>query len=433
MRPIGLVLTLLCAACAAGAAGAAGDGGSERVGSAAPTPRDRAAHDPRTVDAVDGGQAARVREEPALVWQGASLTLEPDGRTPPWALILPRGARAFAVRSWIDDPVLSRNTCFQLDEVIVQGDQIWVNRATTDDYGDYCLGCRERVAVGAGYGLHVLPSGADAQLELDAVELRVALRDCTTLTPLSALASGADHLMLEYAAWVPPPADLTLQLPVAIVIATAHGFAADEALLPDALASLSDTWSAAGVEIVYAAQIAIEAPSSPIGYAANDRSRLRDLALAAQRALDAGGVSRAWPVIVLTGCLQRSDVISGERTEPLALTEHIPGGFGPRAEPGAILIAAERCEGLVPGPRYLDAQTLGAVLAHELGHYLGLYHVSEADGRQDTLVDTPPDRRNLMQRLPSAEALGLSSSQVDIARRHPVFVIRGHSVGLPPP
>jgi len=127
-------------------------------------------------------------------------------------------------------------------------------------------------------------------------------------------------------------------------------------------------------------------------------------------------------VIVLTSCLQRRDSISGERTEPLALTPHIPGGFGRRDEPDQILIAAERCEGLVPGPRFLDPDTLGAVLAHELGHYLCLYHVSEVDGRQDTLTDTSPDAANLMQKSPSADALVISASQGRIARRHPVFI-----------
>ena len=60
------------------------------------------------------------------------------------------------------------------------------------------------------------------------------------------------------------------------------------------------------------------------------------------------------------------------------------------------------------------------VLAHELGHYLGLYHSVERDGRVDTLDDT--GEANLMNALPTlAAARGLSTSQVEIARRHPAL------------
>jgi hypothetical protein len=62
-------------------------------------------------------------------------------------------------------------------------------------------------------------------------------------------------------------------------------------------------------------------------------------------------------------------------------------------------------------------------MAHELGHYLGLYHVQESDGRQDTLSDTSPEHSNLMQAMPSPDAITLSQAQVRVARRHPVFVL----------
>jgi hypothetical protein len=124
---------------------------------------------------------------------------------------------------------------------------------------------------------------------------------------------------------------------------------------------------------------------------------------------------------VFTPCLLRDDAISHGRSEPLAFTPHIPGGFGLGAEPDLIFVAAERCEGLEPGPRFLDPDTLGAVLAHELGHYFGLFHVLEQDGREDNLSDTSPDRLNLMQAMPSPDAVTLSDSQIHIARRHPIF------------
>jgi len=364
---------------------------------------------------------------PQLLWHTASVELESDGRTRPWSVELPRGTRAFGVRSSISDPALSGNACFQLEEVTVQGDQTWVGQATTDDYGDYCVACPERVAVGAGYGFHVLPSGADDSLELRLVQLRVALRDCVTQTPLSAAAAGVERLQLEDTAWLPAAPDAPLELPVSIVIASAHGFAADQTLLVNALDRMRTTWSAAGVELTFAAQLTIEPPTTPVGYAANDREQLIALTRAAHAALDTQRISRAWPVVVLTGCLRRRDVLTGGQSEPLAITPHIPGGFGLNDEPDLILIAAERCAGLVPGPRFLDPETLGAVLAHELGHYLGLFHVIESDGRQDRLPDTSPDQSNLMQAAPSPEALAITDGQRQAARRHPAFELASRS------
>jgi hypothetical protein len=400
-----LLLCLLCAGCDRAAdahelVGAANDAGVANAAS--------------TLDAASSA--------PAIVWHSASAPLEPEGHTALLSLELPPGTRALSVRSSLADPALSSRTCFQLEDVTVD-EQSWVGPTATEDFGDYCTTCRERVSVGAGYGFHVLPSGADDDLELSALQLRVALRDCTTLTPLSAAAAGADRVVVEHAVWLPPSPDHKLSLPVSIVIASEHAFEADATLLPSALARLQSIWSAAGIALSFVAQPAIAASSMPIGYSASDRTQLVSLTRAAHSALAALQVERAWPVFVMTTCLQRTDLLSGARTEPLAVTPHLPGGFGVNDEPDLILIAAERCEGLEPGPRFLDPETLAAVMAHELGHYLGLYHVQESDGRQDTLSDTSPERANLMQAMPSPDAITLSQAQMRVARRHPVFVL----------
>ena len=56
--------------------------------------------------------------------------------------------------------------------------------------------------------------------------------------------------------------------------------------------------------------------------------------------------------------------------------------------------------------------------AHELGHYLGLYHAVEADGLGDALDDTGPD--NIMHFNPGlATAVGFSPAQGRVMRMHP--------------
>jgi hypothetical protein len=366
-------------------------------------------------------EPAQLRPAPELSWQSASVLLEPDGRSEPWSFVLPDGPRAFAVRSALEPAADGGRACFQLEDVTLGSGESWVGTAGTQDLGDYCVTCPERVAVGAGYGFAVLPSGAEEARDLGRVSVRVALRDCASLTPLSAAEAGGGRVRVEQSSWQPPANARILSLPISVLVASRFGFTGDDALLPEALERLQRTWSAAGVALITAAQLTLEAPLAPVDFAPDDRSQLIAWTRAAHAALDARQISRVWPVFLFTPCLRRNDPITRGRSEPLAFTPHMPGGFGPSDEPDLILIAAERCEEHSPGPRFLDPDTLGAVLAHELGHYLGLYHVLEQDGREDNLSDTSPDRPNLMQAIPSPDALTLSDSQIHIARRHPVF------------
>jgi hypothetical protein len=78
-----------------------------------------------------------------------------------------------------------------------------------------------------------------------------------------------------------------------------------------------------------------------------------------------------------------------------------------------------------------SANITGVLMAHELGHHLGLWHTTELHGGQDPLADTPvcpdntpvkkcPDYRNLMfPTFPVSDPLTLSAAQRYVVRLNP--------------
>ncbi|HKU41454.1 MAG TPA: hypothetical protein VJR89_25030, partial [Polyangiales bacterium] len=211
--------------------------------------------------------AARARPR-SLEWSHATAELEPDGRTQPVAFELADTPAVFGVRAYAEPAADSSEHCFQLEDVIVADDQSWVGTATSADYDDYCESCAQRVAVGAGYGFFVLPSGPEPPIALGRVQLRVALRDCLTLTPLDAAAARPPALRVDYAAWRPPPRKLALRLGLGVVNASQYALARDPELLARALVRVRDIWREAGIELVIPDTRVIEAEPGPLLYSA---------------------------------------------------------------------------------------------------------------------------------------------------------------------
>jgi hypothetical protein len=97
-----------------------------------------------------------------------------------------------------------------------------------------------------------------------------------------------------------------------------------------------------------------------------------------------------------------------------AVAGGIPGAPGSFQRPGSGIVAAKQSTGLV----------MGKLAAHEIGHFLGLYHTTELTGGGDLISDTPlcpggtavescPDFQNIMfpEYLLAPEPLQLSDGQ----------------------
>ncbi len=364
------------------------------------------------------GDASEEAGSAALSWQQGEVELEPDGRSAPLHFTIDAQERpVFALRTYAADAEVSRSLCFQLEEVRADDDALWVPAASSADYGDYCTRCAQPVAVGSGYGFFLLPSGAALPARFGTLSLRVALRDCLTLSPLSASASRPRTLLIESTSYSAPERARTLSLPLAFVDATPHTFTAG-ADFAQMLARVREIWREAGIELAPAGPFVMARPEAPVSYGAEQRAALTALTRDARELIQNAHVAQDTPLVIFTPCLVREGALGEGATQPLATTAHIPGGFALQHEADGIFVAGERCGGLMPGARYIESETLAAIVAHELGHFLGLFHVREADGREDVLADTSPDLPNLMQAQPSATATTLAATQIDIARRH---------------
>jgi hypothetical protein len=119
----------------------------------------------------------------------------------------------------------------------------------------------------------------------------------------------------------------------------------------------------------------------------------------------------------LAGCLRLSDPVLGETSQPEGFVPRIPDGFPAAGRAHGVFIKGRDCDA-GSAPIEWPAAYLGRLIAHELGHYLGLYHTVEADGTADALDDTGPENLMHYRPLQGADA-GFSASQLRVMRRHP--------------
>src|SRR5690606_25797474 len=107
----------------------------------------------------------------------------------------------------------------------------------------------------------------------------------------------------------------------------------------------------------------------------------------------------------------------------------LPGPYDADRPNAAVLISTEA---YTDGNGYLDINGLSTTLAHELGHYLGMYHTSERAGNtHDPIADSPECSQdefscseeytqNLMSSGGGAARWRFTEGQGVVMRRHPL-------------
>ncbi len=337
-------------------------------------------------------------------------SLPARGLGQPWRLQAPG-----YVEVQLDDPA----ACVQVGAAALADGSVWIPEGR---FGAFCADCVERTLTLVGGGLFALPAGSSvADMPID---FGLERRACDTLHRL-------------------PPDDASTLVAQLRVVGRTQAAPGERGILRVNLAVVGHDWARAGAQSDAVSRFirALEAELADAGLRVDlhalctlpslstDSSGLVVQAgetSAVERALeqvraDCAGFepSEEDPRVTLLHlpCLRFRDPVLSSETPISGYVTHIPGGGAPDGVADAVLLAGA-CE--FP-PLLVDGVPVGLARrgAHEIGHYLGLFHSVEADPSvTDTLADTDAD--NLMNAVPAlATARGLSPSQVAIVRAHP--------------
>ncbi|MEM1025751.1 MAG: hypothetical protein AAGJ19_18900 [Myxococcota bacterium] len=305
-----------------------------------------------------------------------ALSFEPeDGQALTASVVLGGGAGGFALLAELDG-------CANIARL--EDESVWVERL---ERGPSCQDCRGAFSMVAGRGLWVhAPRPAREGL----IEVRLGRIDCRTLIPARPEEGGRIKLWARAL-----PADRNVSLAVVLREGPDASPLDPEALLARAGAYFQDT----GVELMLRRNV--QEASLP---------RHVEWFEGAPESLPSKRHGHGLVEVLRTGCLERVHPQLGSRRTLDGLVPRVPALAGPN---GAVYLRQLACGGTSKRPLERSLEQEAKLLAHELGHYLGLHHVDEGQGREDALMRVDPL---------SGEAHSFSPDEARRLRLHAILV-----------
>lgn len=345
--------------------------------------------------------------------QLTGVVLDSDGESDDLYVDLPEATTSVFVMVEGDDTAF-----FTLKKAITPAP---LNQSVVKGAGDHiCIPCANRVVSSQKLASFLLPN--DPEVEVKGGEWLLKVRSTKRVyTPgaglsWSGLPGTCDVTVLARTAPTPPTGLLRLQLHFTGSDGLDAMVAPTDERVQGVIDTLVERFAPAGIGVEIAGYhdvpgVAEDITLTEVGSTAGSPNDLSKLFLTGQ-AEDVGAIN----VFFVTSVFKDLDYEQVGGTV-LGVAGGVPGPafVGPSFRSGVT----------VATPALIDQPAhFGAVLAHEIGHYLGLFHSTEKDGIfHDTLDDTGEgDGSNLMFWAWSEAQADLTESQAAVIRSHPLVM-----------
>ncbi len=356
---------------------------------------------------------------PRIPWRGVGeLSIDEHGLSSSLTIPFPAGQRYIALRSLgLDgDPEDDARICHDLLELRLGDGSSLIPLA-----GGELLDSHQRSWQGPGAGVFVLSNIAAPLPGPDTLELRIQFRDCVLGVAASRerFPGMATRVHVD-AAWTPTPTGASsARLAVRMSIAEDSGWGtlADDPDLAALWQVTVNRYAAAGVELELEAEARLPAVGE-LRYR-GDMLALRGLHEHALSCLRRDEDDSRFVPVVLVPCLRFEDPIDSSVATNLGQSTRIPGIFDGQTSPSLVVLAAGACSDASPPEPGLSPERHGLILAHEIGHYLGLHHTDDALGSH--LGGTSAERlmnSGIVEDVEADEAF-FSAAQTEVLLRHP--------------
>ncbi len=377
-------------------------------------------------DGGDGGDGAAdaVLSAPGPVWLPLGVTaIDASGHSLPLSVTVASNDRFLAIRVRPAQPDPSAPWCFAIEDVVLPDGSVWIQPLSSKLGAGSQSNGSQRALPQHGYGVFVLPNDGVSALPDGVIHFRVVLRDCRYDIPVTRVDGGANQgglyaklaksVVVEFAHEAAFAANAQPRLEIRIAISALSGINVDTLATNDgwtkAIAAAQAIFASAGVTLTIGRVAAFEAPSI-LTYGPGMRTELDaayDSALTALTDNTAERSLRFVPVMIVR-CLLRDTPIGGLQTYA-GQTTRLPGGAPFGASASGVFISTLDC---TQPSLALSGSKLGFILAHELGHHLGLLHTNTPLGEQRSESGVT----DVMQS--TSSAIAFTAKQAAAMRRH---------------
>ncbi len=329
--------------------------------------------------------------------------------------------RYLAIRVTPTADVVSDRLCLRLEPVGLASGAVLVGEAHAQGNDNpVCTACSQRVFSGHGVGLFVFPNDGAPLPGPETLEFRVQARDCMTgiVATRSLLPNLPAEVEVEVASAPQPKTQArTLDVRVAVI----PGAEVEPATWSTAWALAEARFAETGIEL------RLHEVVSPAGDAfqkvevgAGDQAMLDQVFADSLGLFTEDSSTAPFLPMILVPCLEEMDPVTRGRNFPAGFCPRIPGGAARGGFASAVFVATADCltdfGSLEPRP-WTTGEELGLIIAHEIGHYLGLYHSDTISSDHRRSAEWPNIMDSGVLTLDPKSA-GWSPAQSDVMRRH---------------